>query len=197
MQDSWEKSLEKLIYEIPEDLGNDPSEEKLRQQGIEKVRNQIARKWIALRTMASVWHAAEREEALTNTRDHIAKLISIHGAHFEFSPDADFLVPMPGITKEEVARNQVDDVQEIVSSSSKSSQSSHLPHRFMFLQVRGDVWTCLEAITITDIGQTIKRKTSKQLTVGTTYECDRVCNTLAGRWPKNLLPLTGTRSSSL
>ena len=144
MQDKWKQKVADLIAQIPEDLGSDPQDEEMRQQGIQSVRNLIATRWIALRTIATQWHAEDRDMALEATRECIQNLILLHGDHLEFGPDGDYFVPVPGITSEAVRQQQADMVVD--DSSSKSSGSSTIPHSWRFLQTRGDVWTCLQAL---------------------------------------------------
>ena len=135
--------METLIQEIPEVVGDKPEEEVLRAEGIEKVRNMIAKRWLAMRTIASNWHADERETALVVTRDTIDKLLKIYGDHFEFGPPGDYFHPMPGVSSADVCKANLE-MEE--STSSKSSSSVSLPHQFLFLQTlrRGDVWTCMK-----------------------------------------------------
>ena len=144
MQDKWKQDVSDLIAQIPEDLGSGPQDEEKRQQAITSVRNLIATRWIALRTIATQWHAEDRDMALDATRECIQNLILLHGDHLEFGPDGDYFVPVPGMTSEAVRQQQADMVVD--DSESKSSGSSTVPHSWMFLQTGGDVWTCLQAL---------------------------------------------------
>ena len=89
--------MDSLISKMPESLDDDDPDEALRCSTILMVRGLIAKRWIAMRTIGSTWHAEQREVALSGTRECIQSLILLHGENFEFSPDADFYVPMPGV----------------------------------------------------------------------------------------------------
>ena len=132
---------------MPEVLEDDPAQEALRTQAVIKVRDTIACRWLALRRVAQQWHLHQRKDALSVTREVILNLITIHGAHFEFAPDADILVPMPGFQCEvDQGGNLVEEEVETTSSHKSSRTSSAcIEHKFMFAQTQGDVWTCLQA----------------------------------------------------
>lgn len=102
----------------------------------------LARRWIFLRTIASTYHASERESAVLNTRECIQNLILVHGDHFEFGPDGDCLVPLPGVTSSQLVA--MDEGPADDNASCGSSQRTCAQHQFKFLQTRGEVWTCLQ-----------------------------------------------------
>lgn len=144
MQDTWRQEVGRLISELPEVLDEDNvAEEDARQLGIEKIRNHIAKRWIALRTIGAKWFAKDREQALASTRECIQNLILLHGDALEFSPDADYHVSMPQVQTDSVVKLVED--EEVRSARSSGSSASTLPHKFMFLQTGGDVWTILQA----------------------------------------------------
>lgn len=125
-------------------MGDDPSEELARSMALEGLRDLVALRWHAIRVGAPHWHADQRENALVATREILHDLITIHGAYVEFSPDADTLVKMPGITSQDIvtAHSECDSAS---TSTLSSSSSACLDHVFKFVQTHDSVWTCLQA----------------------------------------------------
>eukprot|EP00435_Cladocopium_sp_Y103_P021196 s1017_g5.t1 len=92
---AWKGKVEALVREIPEVLGDNPEEERLRDLAIEKVRDVIADRWVAVRNIAAHSHASQYEELVQATKAILAQLVSAYGADIHFAPFADVGCPLP------------------------------------------------------------------------------------------------------
>ena len=133
-----------MIRHIPEVLKEDPDLDLQREQAIVKVRNAIARRWLALKTIGSTLHHDQLEEAVASTKTIINDLITIHGNEIPFVPDPEVL----GERQVMVAQDDgTVSIKGAGSTSGKSSSSStkSVAHEFRFLRTKVGVWTCLRA----------------------------------------------------
>ena len=148
-QDEWRKELEALIAEIPTVLKDDVKEEEDRELAIERLRDAIAKRWVAVRNIASTAHATEVEEAIQSTKVVIAGLVSKYGAELVFAPIADLWQPVvPTVAEAIVVQGAApgdEEAEEDATSSRKSTVSSEkmLPHDIKYLATKHGVWTCL------------------------------------------------------
>ena len=127
---------------MPEVLEDDPAEEAARLAQIEKVRNLIARRWMAIRTIASTWHHDQLDEIVARTKACIEDLLTVHGPEIPFAPDPE--VPkVNGLVREEQSKNPSGQTSVRSDTSTSSSASTTIPHEFRFLRTKVGVWTCL------------------------------------------------------
>ena len=145
--------METLFRHIPEvlDDGDDAGEAE-RCFAIRKVRDAIARRWVALKTIGSTWHRCEIEDALEQTKNVISDLITIHGPEIPFAPDPE----LAALGLEVATPMQQDGIAKSNHSNSGKSQgsgrsscgtsfSSMVAHEFKFLRTKAGVWSCLQA----------------------------------------------------
>ena len=153
IQESWKKKPEEIISNIPEVFEDDPEKEKERSIAIQKFRNTIADRWVAVRNIAAQSHAAEYDELVLGTKRVISEIVSAYGAELPFAPfpDVVFAFPDPvalGMERSVVEFDHDDVPDENHSTSSKKSRSSStsqmLPHEYRFISTKEDkIWTCL------------------------------------------------------
>lgn len=143
--------METFFRHIPEVLEDDDAAgEAERSSAIRKVRDAIARRWVALKTIGSTWHRSEIEEVLEQTKNVISDLITIHGPEIPFAPDPDLVwlgievgTPMQqdGIPKTHHSNSAK---SQRSAGSSSGSTSSMVTHEFKFLRTKAGVWSCLQ-----------------------------------------------------
>ena len=155
-QDTWKKQLENIISSIPEVLEDDPQQDHLREVAIEKLRNAIAERWVAVRNIAARSHAAEYDEILQQTKGVISELVSCYGADIAFAPFPDIVAPFPdpvALGMEEsnmtIVPSDARDDNPSICGSGKSSRGSSttaslLQHDYRYLTTKQQgTWTCL------------------------------------------------------
>lgn len=146
LQESFKAELLALLRHVPEVLQEDPVEEAARCAQIEKVRDLIARRWMAIRTIASTWHHDQLEEIVAGTKTCIQDLLTIHGPEIPFAPDPE--VPkVNGLVREEesTSRSGRTSVCSETSTLLLLRQPPFLtPYDFRFLRTKVGVWTCLQ-----------------------------------------------------
>ena len=143
---AWKDKVEALVREIPEVLGEDPEEERHRDFAIEKVRDAIADRWVAVRNIAAHSHASQYEELVQATKTILAPLVSAYGAEIHFAPFADVGRPLPSPPDAhagEIEGVPHGDNDEGETTSSQVSSVSLVPHEFRYLTTKAGVWTCL------------------------------------------------------
>lgn len=143
LQESFKAELLALLRHVPEVLQEDPVEEAARCAQIEKVRDLIARRWMAIRTIASTWHHDQLEEIVAGTKTCIQDLLTIHGPEIPFAPDPE--VPkVNGLVREEESTSRSGRTSVCSeTSTSTSAASATIPYDFRFLRTKVGVWTCL------------------------------------------------------
>lgn len=148
MEVAFREELDTLLRHVPEVFEDDDHvTEALREKGIQKVRDAIARRWIAIRTLCLGWHPQKVEEIIDMTKSVVHDLLTIHGAEIPFVPDPNILVASQELDCESLNK-KMDVSSEKGSSSGKSSHKSFsscdmIPHEFRFLRTKIGVWSCL------------------------------------------------------
>ena len=143
LQESFKAELLALLRHVPEVLQDDPVEEAARSAQIEKVRDLIARRWMAIRTIASTWHHDQLEEIVAATKACILDLLTIHGPEIPFAPDPEVPKVNGGVPEEESKSRSGRRSSGSETSTSTSAVSATIPHEFRFLRTKVGVWTCL------------------------------------------------------
>ena len=109
---------------MPEVLEDDPAEEAARLAQIEKVCNLIARRWMAIRTIASTWHHDQLDEIVARTKACIEDLLTVHGPEIPFAPDPE--VPkVNGLVREGQSKNPSGQTSVRSETSTSSSCVDH------------------------------------------------------------------------
>lgn len=144
--------METFFRHIPEVLEDDDAAgEAERASQILKVRDAIARRWVALKTIGTTWHRSEIEEVLEQTKGTISDLITIHGPEIPFAPDPDLawlgidVVDTP-MQQDAIPKSNHSNSGKSQRSavSSSGSTSSVVAHEFKFLRTKAGVWSCLQ-----------------------------------------------------
>ena len=140
LQESFKAELLALLRHVPEVLQEDPVEEAARCAQIEKVRDLIARRWMAIRTIASTWHHDQLEEIVAGTKTCIQDLLTIHGPEIPFAPDPE--VPkVNGLVREEESTSRSGRTSVCSeTSTSTSAASATIPYALRFSLSQDQSW---------------------------------------------------------
>ena len=131
---------------IPEDNGNSSEEETERLKALEKFRDCVADRWVAVRNIAKHSHAVQFEQLVQSTKTILAGFVSTYGGDLHFAPLGDSAVPLQ--PPPEIEGNAAGEDEGNTSTSGKVSSAgtsvSMLEHEYRYVKIAktGAVWTC-------------------------------------------------------